>query len=186
MALLIERYAPQSLAQIPQPGISVLRNCVKKQLEGKLSGKAVFIYGPTGCGKTTAVKCLARELGLELFELNASDFRSSKDLEVTLMPAVSQSSLWAASRLILLDELDGLDPSEDGGAVGTILAAIKLSKHPIVLVANEPWTAQLAPLREKAILIEFQKIPIKIIFNTLKNICQKEGTAYDMQALALL
>ncbi|MFC1752637.1 AAA family ATPase [Thermoproteota archaeon] len=38
--------------------------------------KAVLVYGDSGCGKTSAVYALANEMNLEVFELNASDFRN--------------------------------------------------------------------------------------------------------------
>ena len=41
---------------------------------------AVVISGPRGCGKTAAVYAVARELGFEVFEINAGCRRSGKDI----------------------------------------------------------------------------------------------------------
>ncbi|CAK7266080.1 hypothetical protein SEPCBS119000_001840 [Sporothrix epigloea] len=41
---------------------------------------AVVISGPHGCGKSAAVYAVAKELGFEVFEINASSRRSGKDL----------------------------------------------------------------------------------------------------------
>ncbi|CAK7230904.1 hypothetical protein SEUCBS140593_007747 [Sporothrix eucalyptigena] len=41
---------------------------------------AVVISGPHGCGKSAAVYAVAKELGFEVFEINASSRRSGKDV----------------------------------------------------------------------------------------------------------
>ncbi|MCX6708121.1 MAG: AAA family ATPase, partial [Candidatus Woesearchaeota archaeon] len=46
----------------------------------KQKKKALLLHGPTGTGKTAAIHALARKLGLELIEVNASDHRNAAEI----------------------------------------------------------------------------------------------------------
>ncbi|KAF6238346.1 hypothetical protein HO173_003626 [Letharia columbiana] len=67
------------------PG-SMLRRSIIRSRDAGNSGNgervtnAVVISGPHGCGKTAAVHAVARELGFEVFEINAGSRRSGRDI----------------------------------------------------------------------------------------------------------
>lgn len=68
------------------PTDSMLKKSVIRSRDADNSGSgervtnAVVISGPHGCGKTAAVHAVARELGFEVFEINAGSRRSGKDI----------------------------------------------------------------------------------------------------------
>ena len=72
--------------------------------------KAVLLSGPPGVGKTTTSYLVAKELGLDIMELNASDTRSKKMLGACLGDALNNLSLAKESknRVLLMDEVDGM------------------------------------------------------------------------------
>ena len=55
--------------------------------------KAVLLSGPPGVGKTTTSYLVAKELGYEVMEMNASDTRSKKQLDSEVSDAVNTKSV---------------------------------------------------------------------------------------------
>ena len=68
------------------PTSSMLKKSVIRSRDAVNSGdrervtNTVVISGPHGCGKTAAVYAVARELGFEVFEINAGSRRSGRDV----------------------------------------------------------------------------------------------------------
>ncbi len=146
--------------------------------------KAVLLYGPPGCGKTSLVEAAANEFGYEVIEMNASDFRRKSDIERIAKRAATTTSLFGAKKkLILLDEVDGIAGREDLGGLEAILQLIKISPSPIVMTANDPWDQRLKPLRDASELIQFKRLSKSDVVRVLKSICQKEGLVCEEAAL---
>ncbi|HEY9702458.1 MAG TPA: AAA family ATPase, partial [Allocoleopsis sp.] len=97
--------------------------------------KALLLYGPSGTGKTSTIHALAQELDLELIEVNASDTRNAAGLEEKIFPAIKQQSLFGKSKIILIDEIDGLSGTNDRGGPSSIVKLIEESPFPVILTA---------------------------------------------------
>ncbi|MFH1445108.1 MAG: replication factor C large subunit [Nanoarchaeota archaeon] len=136
-------------------------------------GKALFIHGPPGVGKSLLIETLANENKLHLIALNASDKRNAEEIE-SLFSGAKTHSLFHKGKIILLDEVDGIS-GNDRGAVTAIIKLIKNSSFPVVLIANDPWKNKLKPLRNYCKLVKFSKVHSASIEKKLNEICSLEG-----------
>jgi replication factor C large subunit len=164
-----------------------------KELKEKISEygsrkirKALLVYGPSGVGKTSTIHALANEMDLEIIEVNASDVRNTEGLETKILPAIKQMSLFGKSKIILIDEIDGLSGTSDRGGVSTIVKLIDQSSFPIVLTANDPWEQKFNDIRKNSIMIEYKAISALEQAIFLKKICEKEKIEFDEDAIAHL
>jgi len=176
------KYNPRSLKEIAgnEDSLYKLRECV-------LKNKSVLVHGPVGVGKSCSIYALANDLGLEVFEVNASMFRNKNEINEKVGSAAKQGSLFYKGRIILIDELDGISGKEDRGGVQALGALLKESNVPMVLIANDPWSANLYSLRSKCEVIEFKKLDYLIVYKFLKDICIKEKIKFseeDLKSLA--
>ena len=144
---------------------------------------AALLYGPSGVGKTISVHTLANELNLEILEVNASDVRNADEINSMVGSAVGQMSLFAKSKIILVDEIDGLSGMEDRGGLQAIINIIEKSSFPIILTATNPWDYKFNSLRRKAEMIEFAPLDYLDIFKILEKICDNEKIKYEEEVL---
>ncbi|MBN2459323.1 replication factor C large subunit [Candidatus Woesearchaeota archaeon] len=179
-----KKYNPKKLADIEGHAQAIEE--LRKFVTHFKKGKALLLYGESGGGKTSSVYALAHELGLELIEINASDTRNADQIDSLLGNASKQMSLFFKSKVILVDELDGITGREDRGGVQAILRLIQSSAYPIIMVANNPYDQKFASLRKKCAMVEFKTRPYTSILSYLKKICREESIKYDEEALSMI
>jgi replication factor C large subunit len=145
--------------------------------------KALLLHGPTGVGKTSLAYAVKNELDLEIFELNASDFRNKEQLQLKLKPASEQKSLFKKSKVILVDEVDGLSTYGDHGGLIELCSLIEDTKFPIIITANDIWDQKFNALRSKCKLIPLKDLDYKTISLILQEIAKKENLNLDNQII---
>ena len=150
---------------------------------GRPEKKAVLLHGPAGTGKSSFVQAFANSYNLELYEMNASDYRRKSDIDRLVRVAASTGSLSGRGKLIFLDEVDGLNPKSDEGGVEAILQLIEVSKHPVVMAANDAYSPNIRSLRDVSLLIEFKRLRETAIVQALSRICEKEGIHCEQDGL---
>ncbi|BBG23952.1 replication factor C large subunit [Sulfuracidifex tepidarius] len=183
------KYRPKSLSEVEnqEEAKEELKSWIESWIQGKPKYKAVLLNGPPGVGKTTIAEALARDYNMELLEMNASDSRRLNDIREIAERASTSSSLFGkGGRLILLDEVDGINSRQDAGAIPGILDVIERSRFPIILTANNAWDPSLRELRTATKMIDLQrlgKIPLKKI---LERICKAEKVICDPKGIGAI
>lgn len=177
--MLTDNYKPKSLKEFigQQQAVESFLNFMKKKSE-----KGLLLYGPSGTGKTALLEAYAREKDIELVQMNAGDVRSEEEIAFILGCASRQMSLSSRRKIILLDEVDSIGGGDRGG-VGAIVSLIKESSYPVVLIASNPWTQKLRPLRQYCNLVEFKRLSTTDVMKKLQQISNTEKIRIDIHRL---
>ncbi len=184
----VEKYAPKSLSEVlgNAKAKQQIETWAKKWSEGEVQ-KPLLLMGPPGIGKTTIAHLVGKEYFSETIEVNASDKRSYNIIKETIGEASQTRSLFGSDyKLIIMDEVDGINGRDDSGGVRAINEIIKNAKQPIIMMANDPYSKRLSSIKGKCQAIKLTKVHTNSITARLKRICENEGVSYDTEAIKKL
>ncbi len=182
--LLYQKYAPKNLKEFA--GNSEVVDYLHKwalNFEKGVRQQPVVLYGPPGVGKTALAYALAGEMGWEILEVNASDTRNKSKVERIMGMASSNAGLFSKYKLILIDEVDGLQGNADRGGASAILKVVREAKQPVILIANDGWSKKVSGLRAYCKFIEMKKINKRVIRDVLESIISREGLSVPEEVL---
>ena len=177
-----DKYAPKSVKEIVGQA-RIGESFVQWHDSWKPGSPALLLHGGPGTGKTSLVHAFARERGLDIVEINASDTRNADGVHALLGGAAKQQSLFRKGKIILVDEIDGLAGREDRGGVGAVITVMKESKFPVVMTANDAYDAKLKSLRTHVLMVPFGKVHLTSMVSRLRHICETEGVECDDEIL---
>ena len=144
----------------------------------------IYIYqGPPGCGKTSSVLCIARQILKEFFskaviELNASDERGI-DVVRTKIKEFSQLKVKLpenAHKIVILDEADSLTSSAQQ-ALRMIISDFSDSTR-FVFACNDS-SRIIEPIQSRCVILRFSRLSDEDILEKLVEICKTENVTYD-------
>jgi replication factor C large subunit len=177
-----EKYRPRRLSDLVGngPAVKAIFDWARSWGPGK---KPLLLYGKPGTGKTSAAHALARDMGWELVELNASDQRTKDAIQrVAGVAGVTASLSGAGRKLIVFDEADNLHGTADRGGAREILEVIATSLQPVILIANDLYGIP-PEIRVKCEPVLFRAVQARSILPRLKFICAGESLACSDAAL---
>ncbi len=182
------KYRPKNLADVAgnKETIEKVTSWLKGWEKKPPKKRGLLLHGPPGTGKTVIAEAAARDLDYDLIEVNASDKRNRESLERIVGSATQQGGLFGRKRLILLDEVDGVNASEDRGAVDSIVKILSESHYPVILTANDAWERKISALRNACELVALKRLGVRDSLPYLKKVAAGEGLAVDDQAIRAL
>ncbi|CAI4230527.1 unnamed protein product [Auanema sp. JU1783] len=180
----VEKYRPQRLDEILGNEEVVNRLKVLAQ-SGNVPN--IVISGPPGCGKTTSIWALAREL-LEkqvregCLELNASDDRGIEVVRNRIKNfAQTKVSLPPGrQKIIILDEADSMT---DGAQQALRRTMEKFTKTTRFALACNQSDKIIEPIQSRCAIIRYQKVTDAQMILRLRDICRMETVTYDDKGL---
>ena len=122
-----------------------------------------LLLGPPGTGKTTLVHAAAEELGYDVLELNASDYRTKDMLERRLKPAMGGITVFGSRILVFLDEVDGLYGRSDYGGAEYLLSLISSITVPLAMAANRDDVGYMPDVEKASLVIRFRRVPARLV-----------------------
>ena len=168
---LATKYRPQKFSEVcsQESIITILEN----QIETNTFKQAYIFTGPAGCGKTTCARILANEINQgkgNPIELDAASNNSVDNIRDISNQARMQS-LDSEYKVFILDEVHMLS----GGAWAAML---KLIEEPpaktIFILATTDIQKVPKTILSRCQRFDFHKIPLDVIVNRLKFICDVE------------
>lgn len=179
-----EKYRPQTLSEVlgHNKPIEELKLWAQAWMKGVPENKVVVLYGKPGTGKTTAAHALARDMGWEVIEMNASDQRTAEIIEKVAGSASQMSTLSGIKRLIIMDEADNIHGTADRGGEKALLELLKKTSQPMILIANELYDMS-AGLRNACKPIQFYSVTSRSMIPALKRIVDAEGIKCGFELL---
>ena len=195
-----EKYRPKTLSSVVgnPKAVADLTAWAKQWAAGTPRYKAAVLMGSPGIGKTTSAEALARDMGWDIVEMNASDQRTGEAIKQTALKGAFSNTFGedgefltakeGKRKLIVLDEADSLFGNADRGAMPVIVELIRTSKQPVLLIVNDFYelSRKSAAIKSETLQITFQKPTSVSIVKALRNICKNEGIEADDAVLRMI
>ncbi|KAL6452191.1 RFC1 Replication factor C subunit 1 [Candida maltosa Xu316] len=209
------RHAPTDIAQLcgNKGQIKKLKEWLENWFDNQANGfkgpfdspstyRAVLISGPPGIGKTSAAHLVAKSLGFDVLERNASDVRSKSLLNANVKSILSNTSVVGFFKnresgnnddhafnnkrfCIIMDEVDGMSSGDHGGA-GALSAFCKITKMPMILICNDKSLPKMRTFDKSTYDLPFRRPSEAEVRSRLMTIAMREKVKLDVSVIGQL
>ncbi len=169
------KYRPKTLDEVAgnQLVVSILKKQLSKETSQPLS-RAILLHGPTGCGKTTLARIIAKELGVQeedLKEIDSADFRGIDTIreirkQSTYKPLNSPFRVW------ILDEVHRLTNDAQSALLKTLEDT---PKHVYFILCTTDPQKLLPTIRGRCAQFQVQPLNEKEMKRLLLRVVKAEG-----------
>jgi DNA polymerase III delta prime subunit len=146
--------------------------------------RGLYLYGNSGCGKTTFITKLLSELGYDAVKYDAGDIRSKSVIETITKHNMSDRNVMSLYHskvkkiVIIMDEIDGINNGDKGG-INSLIKIIRPKKTkrqkseeiascPIICIGNYYIDKKIKELMKVCHVVEL-KIPTSIQISNILN-----------------
>ena len=180
----VEKYRPHLLADV-EGNVETVKRLRAIASDGNLPN--IILSGPPGCGKTSSIGCLARELLGDCFkgavlELNASDERGIDVVRNKIKMFAQQRVTLPPGRhkIIILDEADEMTSDAQTALRRIIEDTAKICRF--ILIANNV-SKIIDPIQSRCATFKFTTVSEEDIIGRLEVISKKEKIKTDKKGL---
>lgn len=161
--------------------------------------RAALISGPPGIGKTSAAHLVAKELGFDILEKNASDVRSKSLLNSSIKSVLNNTSVVGFFKhrddkehqknekrfCLIMDEVDGMSSGDHGGA-GALSAFCRITQMPMILICNDKSLPKMRTFDKVTYDLSFRRPMESEVRSRLLTIALREKIKLDPSVIGQL
>lgn len=182
--LYVEKYRPNNIDECILP--ERIKSLAKNQIQnGEISN--MLFHGTGGVGKTALAKSIANEIGSDMLYINSSTENGIDTIRTKLTQFASTVSLNGMTKIVIMDESDGLTPD----AQKSLRAFTEqFSKNCRFIFTCNFKNKLIAPLHSRLVPIDFtltKEEKAKSIVQFFKRTCEiltLEGVQFEKQVVA--